>query len=361
MHSAGFEAQTPDLALSSPGLHLCATPTPLATLVPRPPQPHWPLQPLWPLNSHSPPNTMASQLHGPPQSHWPLSSHSHPSTMATQPPMATQLRGQPNPTSTPCTEGWEKRQPKPTSPPTSSRDPEPAGEIQQLLLLRAERRLTAVLLIGPCCSCGFRGGCKLLGLSIATLSTVTRYGLRFSTISNVALESSSYRAIHHTAFYVGVCLSMTLILAALLSAVATVRESRCLTATAFFCFALAFCGLIPAAFWRYMHSTEVEDSMLDVYDLMYEEFLCCGKHSPLGDTAAVEHRLCPPSTVWAAGRDCLQEMHGFLKKHMGLVSTLLGITIGFTVYGMVLTSFLWFSIHFSNNLGRKGKYTLRGR
>ncbi|XP_032300626.1 tetraspanin-32 isoform X2 [Coturnix japonica] len=219
----------------------------------------------------------------------------------------------------------------------------------------------------------------LLGLSIATLSTVTRYGLHFSIISNVALESSSYRAIHHTAFYVGVFLSMTLILAALLSAVATVRESRCLTVTAFFCFALAFCGMIPALCWRYMHNTEVENSILDVYDLVYEEvrrngssskrheltrihevFLCCGKHSPLGDTAAVERRMCRPGTAWAAGQDCLQEMHSFLKKHMSFVSTLLGITIGFTVYGMVLTSFLWFSIHFSNNLDRKGKYTLRG-
>uniref|UniRef100_A0A8C2U8R6 Tetraspanin 32 n=1 Tax=Coturnix japonica TaxID=93934 RepID=A0A8C2U8R6_COTJA len=181
------------------------------------------------------------------------------------------------------------------------------------------------------------------------------------------------------AFYVGVFLSMTLILAALLSAVATVRESRCLTVTAFFCFALAFCGMIPALCWRYMHNTEVENSILDVYDLVYEEvrrngssskrheltrihevFLCCGKHSPLGDTAAVERRMCRPGTAWAAGQDCLQEMHSFLKKHMSFVSTLLGITIGFTVYGMVLTSFLWFSIHFSNNLDRKGKYTLRG-
>ncbi|XP_042670131.1 tetraspanin-32 isoform X4 [Centrocercus urophasianus] len=186
----------------------------------------------------------------------------------------------------------------------------------------------------------------LLGLSIATLSTVTRYGLHFSIISNIAPESSSYRDIHHAAFYVGVFLSMTLILAALLSAVATVRESRCLTATAFFCFALAFCGMIPALCWRYMHSTE---------------FLCCGKHSPLGDTAAVEHKMCHPGTEQTAGRDCLQEMHGFLKKHMGFVSTLLGITIGFTVYGMVLTSFNWFSIHFSDNLDRKGKYTLQGR
>ncbi|KAL2303521.1 hypothetical protein Nmel_008792 [Mimus melanotis] len=70
----------------------------------------------------------------------------------------------------------------------------------------------------------------LLGLSIATLSTVTHYGLHFTLISNVSLDSNAYRVIHHTAFYFGICLSMTLILAALLSSAATVRESQCLTA-----------------------------------------------------------------------------------------------------------------------------------
>lgn len=39
---------------------------------------------------------------------------------------------------------------------------------------------------------------QLLGLSIATLSTVTHYGLRFTIISNISPESNSYRVIHHT-------------------------------------------------------------------------------------------------------------------------------------------------------------------
>ncbi|NXN40806.1 TSN32 protein, partial [Rhinoptilus africanus] len=218
----------------------------------------------------------------------------------------------------------------------------------------------------------------LLGLSVATLSTVTHYGLHFTLLSNISLESNSYRVIHHAAFYFGICLSMTLILAALLSSAATVRESQLLTAMGFFCFALAFCTLIPAACWRYTHSTQVEDSMMDVYDLVYEEvrrnassfrrheltaiheaFLCCGKRSPFGDTADVESKTCPFSQVRDAGQNCLQEIRDFLKKHMDFVSTLLGVTIGFTVYGMILTSFLWFSIHFSSILDRKGKYILR--
>ncbi|NXF01700.1 TSN32 protein, partial [Smithornis capensis] len=157
---------------------------------------------------------------------------------------------------------------------------------------------------------------QLLGLSVATLSTVTHYGLHFTLISDISLDSNFYRVIHHTAFYFGICLSMTLILAALLSSAATVRESHCLSAMGFFCFALAFCGLIPAACWRYTHSTEVENSMMDVYDFVYEEvrrnassfrrheltaiheaFLCCGKHSPFGDTTYVEHKTCPPGQV----------------------------------------------------------------
>ncbi|XP_052667805.1 tetraspanin-32 isoform X2 [Harpia harpyja] len=148
----------------------------------------------------------------------------------------------------------------------------------------------------------------LLGLSIATLSTVTHYGLHFTLISNISLESSSYRVIHHTAFYFGICLSMTLILAALLSSAATVRESQCLTAMGFFCFALAFCGLIPAACWRYMHSTE---SNFQVQPLktelksFTERCLCCWSAcpSPCGHPLCLSCRLIfpPESQALPAG------------------------------------------------------------
>ncbi|KAM7110500.1 tetraspanin-32 isoform 3-T3 [Ciconia maguari] len=41
----------------------------------------------------------------------------------------------------------------------------------------------------------------LLGLSIATLSTVTHYGLHFTLISDISLESNSYRVIHHAGIF----------------------------------------------------------------------------------------------------------------------------------------------------------------
>ncbi|XP_075611038.1 tetraspanin-32 isoform X2 [Balearica regulorum gibbericeps] len=41
----------------------------------------------------------------------------------------------------------------------------------------------------------------LLGLSIAILSTVTHYGLHFTVISNISLESNSYRVIHYAGIF----------------------------------------------------------------------------------------------------------------------------------------------------------------
>lgn len=39
---------------------------------------------------------------------------------------------------------------------------------------------------------------QLLGLSIATLSTVAHYGHRFTLISNISLDSNAYKVIHHS-------------------------------------------------------------------------------------------------------------------------------------------------------------------
>nr|XP_032626324.1 tetraspanin-32 isoform X2 [Chelonoidis abingdonii] len=193
----------------------------------------------------------------------------------------------------------------------------------------------------------------LLGLAVTILTVITRYGAHFSIISDVSYEANPYRIFHNVAFYSGICLSMILVLAALLSTVATVRESVCLMAM-------------------------VEDAMMDVYDSVYEEvrrnlssfrrqelatihetFLCCGKQSPFGETGGIENETCSSEHMGTAREDCLQEIQDFLKKLMDFVSALLMITICFMVYGMILTSFLWFSIHFSNNLDRRGKYIFR--
>lgn len=67
---------------------------------------------------------------------------------------------------------------------------------------------------------------------------------------------------------------------------------------------------------------------------------CCAPPLPpflFGVVAALLGGQSPPRAaavlqgVSVSSQDCLREIHDFLKKHMDFVSTLLGVTIGFTV------------------------------
>ncbi|XP_045873280.1 tetraspanin-32 isoform X1 [Meles meles] len=148
----------------------------------------------------------------------------------------------------------------------------------------------------------------LLGLSVATLAALTYFGAHFAVIGRASSNRTPYQAMHRWAFYTTSSLAGLLALGAVLGAVATVREAGGLMAGAFLCFALVFGALVQAAFWGFHNRTQVEDAVLDVYDLVYERavrnlsgtprqqlvaiqdtFLCCGKSSPfslLGDTEA---------------------------------------------------------------------------
>uniref|UniRef100_A0A8V5FGR2 Uncharacterized protein n=1 Tax=Melopsittacus undulatus TaxID=13146 RepID=A0A8V5FGR2_MELUD len=161
---------------------------------------------------------------------------------------------------------------------------------------------------------------SLLGLSIATLSTVTHYGPHFTLIRDISLESNSYRVIHHTGIVLNTsqwCFQMGIFFPhALTDGIFPLHPQG------FFCFALAFCGLatVPVfCVYRSLLSLQVEESMMDVYDLVYEEVR--------------------------------RNASSFRRHELTAIHK--------AVYGMILTSFLWFSIHFSSNLDRKGKYILR--
>ncbi|XP_042301560.1 tetraspanin-32 isoform X1 [Sceloporus undulatus] len=218
----------------------------------------------------------------------------------------------------------------------------------------------------------------LLGLSVSILTIITYYGKHFTVIKDVSLEKNAYyRTFHSVVLYTGMCLSLILMVASLLSIVATVRELERGMAVGFFCFAIVFCVSVQATYWTVTNSALVEDAMMDVYDFVYEDvrsntsnskreelqtihqtFLCCGKRSPFGEESNIENEMCQSKMVDSAKEDCLQEIQHFLKKHMEFVSILMTITVFFMVYGMILTSFLWYSIHFNNSLDRKGKYIL---
>ncbi|EHB15710.1 Tetraspanin-32 [Heterocephalus glaber] len=213
----------------------------------------------------------------------------------------------------------------------------------------------------------------LLGFSVATMEVLTYFGdHHFAIISQVSLERNPYDAVHRWAFYVGISLAGLLILGASLSTTAAVKEAqglmaggneekenargfpystlRTVEALGFLCFVMVFCALLQVAYWRFRNPTQVEDAMLDTYDLVYDQavrspsslqwqelaaiqdtFLCCGKRSPFGLVESPEADLCQ-------GEEAARE-----------------------VYSMLLSSFLWFAILSGCNLDRKGTYTVTPR
>ncbi|XP_033063500.1 tetraspanin-32 isoform X16 [Trachypithecus francoisi] len=208
--------------------------------------------------------------------------------------------------------------------------------------------------------------------------TLTYFGAHFAVIRRASLEKNPYQAVHRWAFSAGLSLVGLLTLGAVLSAAATVREAQGLMAGGFLCFSLAFCAQVQVVFWRLHSPTQVEDAMLDTYDLVYEQamkgtshvrrqelaaiqdmFLCCGKRSPFSRLGSTEADLCQGQE--AAREDCLQGIRSFLRIHQQVASSLTSIGLALTVSALLLSSFLWFAIRSGCSLDRKGKYTLAPR
>ncbi|XP_017498123.3 tetraspanin-32 isoform X1 [Manis javanica] len=218
----------------------------------------------------------------------------------------------------------------------------------------------------------------LLGLSVATTAALTYFGAHLAVIHNVSSERTLPEATHLGAFYMSITLAGLLTLGAVLSAAATVREATGLMAAGFLCFALVFCVLVQVAFWRFHNPTQMEDAVLDVYDLVYDQavrsspsirrqelaaiqdtFLCCGKPAPSSLPGNAVDTLCRGEA--AERQDCLQSIRSFLRTHESITSTLTGLGLASTVYAMLLSSFLWFAIRSGCSLDRRGTYTLSPR
>ncbi|XP_063566953.1 tetraspanin-32 isoform X3 [Gorilla gorilla gorilla] len=189
----------------------------------------------------------------------------------------------------------------------------------------------------------------LLGLSVATMMTLTYFGAHFAVICRASLEKNPYQAVHQWAFSAGLSLVGLLTLGAVLSAAATVREAQGLMAGGFLCFSLAFCAQVQVVFWRLHSPTQVEDAMLDTYDLVYEQAMKGTSHVRRQELAAIQDV------------DCLQGIRSFLRTHQQVASSLTSIGLALTVSALLLSSFLWFAIRCGCSLDRKGKYTLTPR
>ncbi|XP_018416847.1 PREDICTED: tetraspanin-32 [Nanorana parkeri] len=164
-----------------------------------------------------------------------------------------------------------------------------------------------------------------------------------------------------------------LLLIVVVSAASVQRESQTLMATAFIGFGFLFCILMTGITWTQECKNQVEASFLDVYDDIYEQvlrrsseeakkqlvethdiFQCCGKtggHLNIPDA----HNFCKSREE---EQDCVSIISKALHIHLHWIRMLLLLSLGFTVYGMVLTSFLYFSLPRGNVWGRRGEYRL---
>nr|XP_045228312.1 tetraspanin-32 isoform X5 [Macaca fascicularis] len=96
-------------------------------------------------------------------------------------------------------------------------------------------------------------------------------------------------------------------------------------------------------------NVEVEDAMLDTYDLVYEQTMKGTSHVGRQELAAIQDT------------DCLQGIRSFLRIHQQVASSLTSISLALTVSALLLSSFLWFAIRSGCSLDRKGQYTLAPR
>ncbi|XP_070638642.1 tetraspanin-32 isoform X6 [Bos indicus] len=158
----------------------------------------------------------------------------------------------------------------------------------------------------------------LLGSAMAATAALSYFGPHFTVIGPVSADRTTYEALHHWAFSAGIALAALLTLGAMLSAAATVRGAGGLMAAAFLSFALVFCALVQAAFWRAHSPTQMEDAVLDAYDRAYERALRSASGSGRQELVAIQDT------------DCLRGIQSFLRVHRNIVSTLIGLGLAFT-------------------------------
>ncbi|KAM5138483.1 tetraspanin-32 [Mantella aurantiaca] len=212
----------------------------------------------------------------------------------------------------------------------------------------------------------------ILAVAYCFVTVVTGLSPQFTILIGASPSESPIRDLHHAMILYGSSVCVLLLLTVLVSAVSVQRESQTFMASAFIGFGFLFCILMAGLTWTQDCKSQVEASFLDVYDEIYEQalrrpsehakkqlvqthdaFQCCGKtggHLDILDT----HNFCKRREE----QDCVSIISKALHIHLHWVRMLLLLSLGFMVYGMVLTSFLYFSLPTGNVWGRRGEYSL---
>ncbi|XP_071974215.1 tetraspanin-32 [Engystomops pustulosus] len=214
----------------------------------------------------------------------------------------------------------------------------------------------------------------VLAVGFCILTVITGLGSHFTIFTDASAAGSTIRDLNSTMVLYGSSICGFLILTLLLSAISVLRESQHLMATAFIGFGFLFCALMAGLTWVQECQSQVEASILDVYDDLYDQVLrgypgeaqehllkvhnmfeCCGKTWEKRMSSL--HITCSNT---ADDKDCISVISDVLYVHWLWVRVLLLSSLGLTVYGMLLSSFLYFSLPKGNLWGRRGEYNLNG-
>ncbi|OCT83869.1 tetraspanin-32 [Xenopus laevis] len=214
----------------------------------------------------------------------------------------------------------------------------------------------------------------LLCLATCILTVMTGLGGHFTAMKTNAPPDSPLRGKHSAMVLYGSGVSALLLLLILLSSISVLRESRHLMASTFLGFGCMFCILTTGVTWIQDSQQQVDTSLLDVYDGLYEQVLrdplhvhreqlqimhetlqCCGKFRD-GLPRTEVHSLCKNAEE---RQDCVVVISKVLQTHWTLVQVVLLVSLGFIVQGMFLSSFLYFSFPRGANWVRRGEYSLK--
>uniref|UniRef100_A0A8C5QZ71 Tetraspanin 32 n=1 Tax=Leptobrachium leishanense TaxID=445787 RepID=A0A8C5QZ71_9ANUR len=216
----------------------------------------------------------------------------------------------------------------------------------------------------------------LLAFGGCFMTAITGLGGHFTTLTTSSPADSLARGMHYSMVLYGGTVCAFLFISIFISTASVLRESQQLMVIAIMVFGCLFCALAAGTTWTHMSQREVEDSFLDVYDGLFdqvvrgtaggqrehllrihEKFQCCGKIS--WSPELVENEFLRKNIT--ERQDCVLVISTTLNTHWRYVTILLLLTLGFTVYGMILSSFLYFSFPRGTSWDRRGEYSLTNR
>ncbi|KAM4721157.1 tetraspanin-32 [Rhinophrynus dorsalis] len=213
----------------------------------------------------------------------------------------------------------------------------------------------------------------LLALAVCVMTIMTMWGRHFTVLTNASSPENPVRGLHYAMVLYGGSVCALLLFIIFFTSVSVLRDSQQFMGIAFLGFSCLLCALMAGLAWTHEGQSQVDNSLLDVYDNIYEQVLrgptaeqreyllymhemlqCCGKIE--GTLKVSETQDLCQST--ADRQDCISVISSALQTHWRWVTALMLLSLGFAIYGTILSSLLFFSLPRGTHWGRRGEYSL---